>query len=192
MKNLRLQLVIAVVVLVAAATLPMQAGEHSFVGTKKCKGCHFKEWTSWSATKMAKAFDVLKPGERSKEKQAAGLDSAKDYTKDKTCLGCHVTGYGKPGGFVDFETTPDLVGVGCEMCHGPGGTYLGEGYMTLKNKEFKRADLVKAGFVGQVTEAECKGCHNSASPFVGDDYVFDFETMKGKGTHEKYPLKYGH
>ena len=30
------------------------------------------------------------------------------------------------------------------------------------------------------------------SPFVGPDYVFDFEANKDKGTHEKFPLKYQH
>jgi hypothetical protein len=192
MKRLRHQLLLITVVLVAGAAMSMYAGDRSFVGTKKCKGCHLKEWKSWSATRMAGTFEVLEAGERAKEKLAAGLDPKKDYTKDKACLPCHVTGYGKPGGFVDLETTPDLAGVGCEMCHGPGGTYTGEGHMTLKNKEYKRADLVKLGLVGEITEAECRGCHNSDSPFVGDDYVFDFKSRKADGTHEKFPLKYQH
>jgi hypothetical protein len=84
------------------------------------------------------------------------------------------------------------VGVGCEMCHGPGGTYIQDGYMTLKNKEYKKADLVAVGMVGEITKAQCEVCHNTESPFVGDDYVFDFEQRKEEGTHEKFPLKYQH
>ena len=76
--------------------------------------CHLKEWKSWSQTKMAQAFEQLKPGERTEAKKTAGLDPDKDYTQDETCL------------------------------------------------------------------------------FVGDDYVFDFEANKDKGTHEKFPLKYTH
>jgi hypothetical protein len=168
------------------------AGDHAYVGSKKCKMCHLKEYKSWSETTMAKSFDVLKPGERAEEKTAAGLDPQADYTTDKTCLPCHTTGFGEKGGFVDLATTPDLAGVGCEMCHGAGGTYLEDGYMTLKNKEYKTADLVAVGLVAPVAEAQCTVCHNAESPFVADDFVFDFEANKTKGTHEKYPLKYSH
>ena len=168
------------------------AEDHSYVGSKKCKMCHLKEWKSWSETTMATAFEVLKPGERADEKQAAGLDPQADYTTDETCLACHTTGFGSPGGFVDLATTPDLVGVGCEMCHGPGGTYLDDQYMSLKNKEYKKADLVVVGLVSEISEKQCAGCHNTESPFVGDDHVFDFEANKQSGTHEKFAMKYAH
>ena len=168
------------------------AGDHAYVGSKKCKMCHLKQFKSWSETKMAKAFDILKPGERAEQKQAAGLDADTDYTKDATCVACHVTGHGKPGGFVDFESTPNLAGVGCEVCHGPGGTYIKPEHMSLKNKEYEKAAIVAVGLVEQVTEAQCKACHNTESPFVGDDYVFDFASTKTEGTHETYPLKYEH
>jgi hypothetical protein len=154
--------------------------------------CHLKEWKSWSRTRMAKSFGMLKPDVRPTAKKAAGLDPAKDYTKDKTCLACHATGLGKPGGFVDFETTPDLAGVGCEVCHGPGGTYLQDQYMTLKNKEYKKEQLVAVGLVGEITEERCRTCHNTDSPVIGDDYVFDFELRKLSGMHEIFPLKYQH
>jgi hypothetical protein len=166
--------------------------EHAYVGSKKCKMCHMKEFTSWAETKMANSFDNLKPGERAEAKKAAGLDPDKDYTTDAECLRCHTTGYGKEGGFVDMESTPDLAGVGCEMCHGPGGTYTKAEYMSLKNKEYKKADIVAVGMVDTVSEGQCNSCHNTDSPFVGDDYVFDFEANKVKGTHEKFPLKYQH
>jgi hypothetical protein len=41
-------------------------------------------------------------------KKAAGLDPAKDYTKDQECLPCHTVGYGKPGGYVDPKKTPTI------------------------------------------------------------------------------------
>jgi hypothetical protein len=179
---------LAVVALASAAS----AQEHAYVGNKNCKKCHMKQWKSWSATKMAKAFDTLKPGERAEAKTAAGLDPDKDYTTDPNCVRCHVTGYGKEGGFVDVASTPDLVGVGCEMCHGAGGTYTQPEHMSIKNKNYKRADLVAVGLVSPVSEAQCVGCHNTESPFVGDDYVFDFAARKDEGTHEHYELKYDH
>jgi hypothetical protein len=168
------------------------AEEHSYTGSKKCKMCHMKEWKSWAETTMAQAFDLLKPGERAEAKQKAGLDPEKDYTTDETCVACHVTGYGKPGGFVDIGSTPELAGVGCEVCHGPGGTYTKSEYMSLKNKNYKKADVVAVGMVDTVSEAQCTACHNQDSPFVGADHVFDFEANKDEGTHEKFPLKYEH
>ncbi len=185
--------ILVMVPLAMALLVPLTgAQEHAYLGAKSCKKCHLKQYKSWEQTAMAKTFEVLKPGERAEEKKAAGLDPEKDYSTDASCVKCHVTGYGKEGGFVDIETTPTLAGVGCEMCHGAGGTYVQDQYMSLKNKEFKKADIVAVGMVEAVSQEQCTNCHNSESPFVGDDYVFDFEANKETGTHEKFPLKYAH
>ncbi len=188
MNGLVLLLSCAALVLTAGAA----TGEHAYVGSGSCRKCHLKEWKSWSETKMAKAFELLKPGVAADKKKAAGLDPSKDYTADKTCLACHTTGLGQPGGFVDAVSTPGLAGVGCEMCHGPGGTYTQEQYMSIKNKDYKKADIVAVGLVAEITVAGCAKCHNDKSPFVGKDYVFNFEERKAQGTHEKFPLKYQH
>ena len=186
---LSLTLVAAVAIAAAAAA---GAQEHAYVGSKNCKKCHLKEYKSWAETKMATVFDNLKPGERAEAKTKAGLDPEKDYTTDATCLPCHTTGYGKEGGFVDIETTPELAGVGCEACHGAGATYTQDHLMSLKNKEYKLEEVVAAGMVEKVSAEQCTPCHNSESPFVGDDFVFDYEANKDEGTHEKFPLKYEH
>ena len=164
-------------------------GEHAYVGSKKCKVCHLKEFNSWAETKMAKAFELLKAGVAAEAKKAAKLDPSKDYTTDAKCVRCHVTGQGKRGGFVNFATTPDLAGVGCEVCHGPGGTYTKKEYMSLQNKAYKKADLVAVGMVGQTTKEQCTDCHNEKSPFFKS---FDFEARKKDGTHLNVPLKYPH
>jgi hypothetical protein len=184
-------------VVVAVALIPLlpaastKGAEHSFVGNKKCRTCHIKEFRSWSETKMAKALDILEPGQRKEAKTAAGLDPDKDYSTDAECLPCHVTGYGKEGGFVDVESTPNHVGVGCEMCHGAGGSYVQDQYMTLKNKNYKKADLLAVGLM-DVTAETCMGqCHNENNP-TNPDEAFDYETRKNEGIHENYPLKYKH
>ena len=65
--------------------------------------------------------------------------------------------------------------------------------MSLKNQEYKKEEIVAVGMVGEITAETCtKLCHNNKSPFVGEDYVFDFAVNKDKGTHEKFPLKYQH
>jgi hypothetical protein len=172
------------------ANVSTEAGEHSYVGTKNCKKCHIKEWKSWGETKMAEAYESLKPGIDAEAKTTMGLDPEMDYTTDASCVECHVTGYGAEGGFTSIEETPDLAGIGCEMCHGPGGTYTQDEYMSLKNKEYKRAEVVAVGMVEMVSETQCVVCHNENVPIEG--YTFNFDEAKDKGTHEKYPLKYNH
>ena len=113
------------------------AQNYSYIGTKNCRKCHIQQFKSWADTKMAKAFEILKPGERAEAKQKAGLDPGKDYTTDVECLPCHTTGYGQPGGFESVEKTPELVGVSCEMCHGAGSEYSKDEHMSLKNKNYK-------------------------------------------------------
>ncbi len=183
-----LMILIAAVALLAAA--PANAEEHPFVGSKNCKKCHIKQYKSWEETKMASAYESLKPGVDVEAKAAMGKSADVDYTQDPECVACHVTGLGKEGGFVSEAETPELAGVGCETCHGAGGTYIQDGYMTLKNKEYKRSELVAVGMVEKVGEAQCAACHNENVPIEG--YTFDFEAKKAEGTHESFPLKYDH
>jgi hypothetical protein len=165
-------------------------GEYSYIGTKKCKVCHLKQYKSWAETKMANAFDLLKPGERAEAKTKAGLDPKKDYTRDPECLPCHTTGYGKPGGFVSLEKTPELAGVGCEVCHGAGSEFTLKQFMSNDNKNYQRKELVQVGLINPPTAKTCTElCHNEKSPFFKP---FDFEKRKKEGTHEHFPLKYKH
>ncbi|HEU5249177.1 MAG TPA: cytochrome c family protein [Thermoanaerobaculia bacterium] len=164
----------------------------SYVGAKKCRACHIKQFQSWEKTRMARAFELLRPGVAAAAKQKAKLDPQKDYTHDEKCVGCHTTGHGSPGGFVSFEQTPELVGVQCESCHGPGGDYLKAGGMTLQNKEYRRADLVKLGLTIVGADTCTSSCHNNRSPFVSKDYVFDYAKRRTEGTHEHIALKYAH
>lgn len=164
----------------------------TYVGTRKCKTCHLKEYRSWEKTQMARAFDLLRPGVAPESKKRAQLDPKKDYTHETKCLPCHTTGYGKPGGFVSAERTPDLAGVQCEECHGPGSEYLQEGEMTLKNLNYRQADLVKVGLV-LPSQATCAAvCHNDRSPFRGPGYHFKYDEREAKGSHELLALKHKH
>ncbi len=171
-------------------SVPSQ-GTNSYVGVGRCRPCHLQQAESWKNTKMANAFELLKPGVRATEKKAAGLDPQKNYTHDPACLPCHTTGYNQPGGFKSIETTPQLAGIQCEMCHGAGDAYLKPNLMSLQNKEYKRATLVVAGFI--VPNAQtCALCHNTKSPFGKKSEHFDFEQRKAQGTHQHLPLKYSH
>ena len=171
---------------IGAFSMPgVAAGD--YVGAKRCRVCHMPQAKAWQETKMAKAFELLKPGVAAEAKQSHDLDPNKDYTTDAACVGCHSTGYGE-GGFESIAATPELAGVTCEACHGPGVNYLKPNLMSLSNKEYKRADLVAAGFVVPTAET-CQKCHNEKSPFYEE---FDFEQRKADGTHKHFPLKWEH
>ncbi len=166
-------------------TSPLSA---QYTGAGRCRPCHLQQAKSWEQTKMAKAFELLKPGVAAEVKRAHNIDPTKDYTGDPNCVSCHVTGYGQPGGFVSAEKTPNLAGVQCEVCHGPGGRYVKPGLMSLQNKEYKRSVLVAAGLVVPSAET-CKQCHNKKSPFY---QPFDFVARVHQGIHAHEPLKYKH
>lgn len=180
------------VLFVAAVFGVTTVGAAEYVGAKKCKMCHIKQYKSWEATSMSGSFENLKAGVNAEAKKKAGLDADKDYTHDAGCLACHTTGYGKPGGFTTIEETPDLAGVQCEGCHGPGSEYKD---VMKANKDYKLAEVTAAGLIiPSKDEAGCMSCHGGSSPFtdkVDPKYKFDFKDRLEK-THEHTPLKNAH
>lgn len=70
-----------------------------------CSPCHEGIVLSWQQTPHAQAL---------KDLAKTGHDGIPD------CLQCHTTGAFSIGGFLDAELTPELGGVQCEACHGPG------------------------------------------------------------------------
>jgi hypothetical protein len=171
-------------------------GEAKYVGSGKCKMCHKKVFDTWTETSHAKTLDMLRPGEWSEAKAKYGLDAGKDYTTDETCLGCHVVGYGKAGGFehADDEkkaakVTKNLGHVGCESCHGAGGGYMKLHKAIKKEKRtYKWSEMEAAGMV-KITAETCTCCHNDTSPTYDESKKFDFEAMKEKGAHKMIGLK---
>jgi len=170
----------------------------SYVGIKKCKTCHMKQYKTWKTTKMAKTFDVLKPGVRAEAKAKLKFDPQKDYTKSVKCLECHTTGFGMPGGYKMSEVgdsksakrAKNNEGITCEACHGPGSKYIAihKNAMTKKQK-YTLDELHQAGQY-EIDVKICTTCHNRRNPTVGSDYHFDYEKYKAEDTHENFPLKY--
>ena len=188
-----LTVVVALMFAVAlGAAFSSNADAASYLGVKKCKACHIKQYKSWKKTAMADSFEKLKAGVAADAKKKAGLDPNKDYTHDSNCLKCHTTGYGKDGGFKSIEDTPKLAGVQCEGCHGPGSEYR---KLMKKNKKFKRAEAKAAGLtIPSEDEKGCMSCHGGDSPFnekVDAKYKFNFKERLEK-THKHFPLKYEH
>lgn len=157
-----------------------------FAGPGSCRKCHRAVHTSWEKTPMARAFAILKPGERSEMKTRAGLDPAKDYTRDPACLPCHVTGFGRAGGFISVEKTPDLTGVSCEACHGAGSEY--NKVMEKRGRIYTREEVLETGLTEKV-HAGCGVCHNDKSPTHTFQQAFRAEEHPWPG-HEPVKLKY--
>lgn len=151
-----------------AAILPMTAPTQGaeYVGVKVCSKCHYDQGDAWKLTAHAKAFESLKPGVKAVAKTKAKLDPATDYSANKDCLVCHVTGLGEPGGYradMDAESAKQLAGVGCEACHGAGGAYRvahGDAGDRLKvsGNTTPRRVVVDAGQNFDY-EAACAKCH---------------------------------
>lgn len=103
-----------------------------YAGSAACAGCHAPAWKAFQATKHARALAALKPARRD---------------RDPTCVGCHSTGFGLPGGTTDIHlATTRLRDVGCESCHGPGVDHL---TATDKKGTIQRAPA----------EIVCLACH---------------------------------
>ncbi len=101
----------------------------TFATAESCRKCHQKEYDIWAKSRHAAAFSTL-------EKSSQHFN--------KKCIGCHTLGYLRPDGFLNKETTPDLINVQCENCHG-----------ALSGHASKRSTKPSKG------GNNCKSCHNS-------------------------------
>lgn len=170
----------------------------AYVGVSTCKKCHLKQYKSWKTTKMAKTFDVLKPGENAEAKINLKFDPKKDYTKDAKCLECHTTGFGMPGGYKipkagnskEKKRAKNNEGTTCEACHGPGSKYAGIHKNIMTKKQKYTFDKLRQAGEHKADVKSCTVCHNRRNPTVGDEFHFDYEEHKVKDTHENFPLKY--
>lgn len=193
--------VLAAVALTSDRTPATAEDAPGHVSQRSCKKCHFKTHRSWKKTAHAKAMDVLKPGEKADVKTKFKLDPQKDYTKDPSCLACHVTGYGLKGGYPavkdawsddEVKLAKNNSGVGCESCHGAGEKYVP---FKKENEAYKRAEVVALGLTTPVTADVCTKCHTAeGNPTASDGYTFDFEVMmkKAEAIHEHIKLKHEH
>lgn len=87
---------------------PATEGQPSYVGSDACASCHATEHRWWRTTPHGRAYATLT--ERHKE-------------FNLSCVGCHVTGYQRPGGSNVTHVGP-LADVGCENCHGPASLHI--------------------------------------------------------------------
>jgi hypothetical protein len=108
----------------------------TYIGQKKCRVCHFKEFRSWKKTDHAETWNKL----------------PERYRSDADCLRCHVTGYGDAGGYTNQQETPHLTGVQCESCHGPGSVHA---EIAKEEEDEKTIDAL----IDKSPQNRCAGCH---------------------------------
>ena len=119
--------------LVSASPEPIPevpAGEPTYVGNARCATCHPTQMEFWKTTNHGHAISTL---------------VKRNKSFDNNCVGCHVTGYRKPGGSV-LGNFNNLENVGCEQCHGRGSDHVVDGDKTKITLE--------------VPATVCVECHN--------------------------------
>jgi hypothetical protein len=105
--------------------------EFSVAGTDACRRCHVEDAKSWDASPHGHAWQTL----------VAGGSHVDSY-----CQQCHVTSFGRAGGFVSALRSATLVNVGCESCHGPSSAHA-------------NTPTVPTGF-GLAAKDQCTTCHD--------------------------------
>ncbi len=95
---------------VSAERLPTEGARYT--GDEACRGCHTRVFDFVSTLPHAHAYATLE-------------DRQSEY--DLECVGCHVTGWNKPGGFNHPAAAGNLKNVQCEACHGPGSDHVEAG-----------------------------------------------------------------
>lgn len=86
-------------------------GQAGYTGTESCSDCHADAVAFWEKTVHATAWKTLE-------------DRGQQF--DLECIGCHVTGWDKPGGS-SLGHNDKLRDVQCETCHGPGSIHVAKG-----------------------------------------------------------------
>jgi hypothetical protein len=105
---------------------------YTFLGSEKCAECHDAEYEIWKETPHAlHAFESLTVAYAQKSDDPSMAQRVRvDRIHDPECINCHTTGWDAQdvvrfeSGFTGVETTPHLMGVHCESCHGPGSRHV--------------------------------------------------------------------
>jgi hypothetical protein len=117
-------------------------GQPHYVGASQCESCHHQAFSWWTEHAHGRAYATLE-----KVNKEFNL----------SCVGCHVTGYNRPGGSTVVQNA-GLTNVGCESCHGPGSQHVDD------------PDAEPYSVQRVVPESICVGCHN---PEHSDKFNYD-------------------
>jgi Cytochrome c554 and c-prime len=155
-----------------------------YIGSEACKDCHKHAFQVWSNHPHSHAYDTLvKQAKRPNLRQFDG-----------ECVQCHVTGwspgtadtgpgFGYKTGFTTEKQTPQLEGVGCESCHGPGSLH-SQHKNNLQFREAMNPFRARPGQNPKVVagriDAMCQKCHDIDN---SKKYDFDVYWIEKKTVH---------
>jgi hypothetical protein len=83
--------------------------------------------------------------------------------KGQACVLCHTTGNGD-GGYTSAEATPKLLNVGCESCHGAGGTHV----KTMLTAMMDETEVTDKHISRSVSCVKCHNPHISYKKIYGE------------------------
>jgi hypothetical protein len=151
----------------AAQQLPpiaVDKGKPTYVGDAGCTDCHGEAADFWKKTIHAQAWQTL-------------VERGQQF--DYECIGCHVTGFDKPGGS-SLAQNDKLRDVQCETCHGPGSIHVAKG------GEEKPAAIARKP-ADDLCASQCH-THEHSDTFQHDAYLRD---ITGPGHGEKFRATLG-
>ena len=151
----------------AAAGKPVAApakGQASYVGMSSCGDCHNDAVEFWKKTVHANAWKTI-------------VDRGQQFDYD--CIGCHVTGWGKPGGS-NLAHNDTLRDVQCETCHGPASIHVAKGGE-------EKPPAILRGPADDLCATQCH-THEHSDTFQHDAYLRD---IVGPGHGEALRKKLG-
>ncbi len=126
------------------------ASGSAYAGRDTCTGCHVRADAQWQTTSHAHAWTTLDAAGR-------GLD--------RSCIGCHVTGWEQDGGPQAPASVGPFRDVQCEVCHGPSAAHV--------------ADPAAVKPVRSPAVTVCTSCHDGER----DGGQFDAETYLPRVHH---------
>jgi len=158
-------LVVAGAVLLGPASLTPAAAK--YLGAEVCKKCHLKNAETWLKTKHAFAYETL---EKARQQN------------NQRCLICHTVGFGQEGGFTTVRATPELKGVQCENCHGPGGDHVI--YDVTADTYLVKPGRISVGISLEV----CAKCHAGEQQFRQSAHAGSLELLRAQPDAKDYCL----
>jgi hypothetical protein len=139
----------------ALAPLEKVPDGQTYVGHKVCGACHYDQLLDWKKTDHSRSTHHVPAA----------------YKNDASCMKCHSTGLGQPGGFKSEAETPGLVGTNCEACHGPGSKHveIAKGFngrkLNADEEKYVRSSIYKV-----LPKNVCVTCHISKGHQKHPDY----------------------
>jgi hypothetical protein len=131
---------------IAAASMWQQQGA-TYVGELACRDCHANIYDQYVNEQEMGTNDPVN-------------SHADQRHQGNTCGGCHTTGFGEPTGGKLDGSTPNLDGIGCESCHGPGSKHIAAGTTAAR----------KAAITRTPPDKTCTNCHGDRVSIGGGAY----------------------